>query len=228
MIISAVSRSEKAMKEETVSADVKSKPIVGLVGGMGSGKSRVAGAFLKHGAAIIAGDSLGHEGLEQPEILDKIAGRWGERVLNAQGAVDREKLGAIVFASPVERTNLEYLVFPWIEQRIRAQIAIANAESSVSFIVLDAAVMLEAGWNNECNWIVYVHAPRPMRLDRLAAQRGWTAEQVASRETVQMPLAVKAARADAAIDNSQSFENTQEQVDALVKKWGLYKAPTRN
>jgi dephospho-CoA kinase len=200
---------------------VASKCVIGLVGGMGSGKSRVAEAFCKHGAVLIAADALGHEALERADILDRIAKRWGERVVDQNGIVDRKKLGAIVFASAVERTNLEMMVFPWIEERIREEIAKARANPNVPFVVLDAAIMLEAGWNNECDQIVYVHAPRDMRLQRLASQRSWTGEVVAQRETAQLPLAVKAARATAAVDNSESVENLQRQVDSLVQQWGL-------
>jgi dephospho-CoA kinase len=195
------------------------KPIVGLVGGMGSGKSRVAEAFARQGAAVVAGDPLGHEALERPEILERIAARWGERVLGEGGVVDRKKLGAIVFASPVERANLEHLVFPWIEARIREEIAKAQADPRVPFVVLDAAIMLEAGWNNVCDRIVYVHAPREERLARLTAQRGWNADEVARRETAQLPLSVKASRADAAVDNSGGPDAMQAQVDDLLRRW---------
>lgn len=197
------------------------KPIIGLVGGVGSGKSLVAKAFADHGAAIVAGDPLGHEALERPEILERIAARWGERVLDAEGTVDRKKMAAVVFASPVERANLELLVFPWIEKRLREELDKAQADPAVPFVVLDAAVMLEAGWNSACDRVVYVHAPRAARLERVAVQRGWDAAEVAGREAAQLPLSVKASRADAAVDNSGTPENTRRQVDALVKDWGL-------
>src|SRR5262249_44767943 len=110
---------------------------------------------------------------------------------------------------------------PWIEKRIREEVAKAHNDPNAPFVVLDAAIMLEAGWNNTCNRIVYVHAPRAVRLERLQGQRGFSAEDVAKRETVQHPLAIKASRADAAIDNTGSVEETQKQVDAIVKEWRL-------
>jgi dephospho-CoA kinase len=197
------------------------KPIIGLVGGLGSGKSRVAETFARNGAALVTADAFGHEALEQPEILARIAQRWGERVLDGQGNVDRKKMGSIVFASPVERANLELLVFPWIESRIREEIERAQAGPRTRFIVLDAAIMLEAGWNNVCDKIVYVHAPRAVRLERLRTHRGWTAEQVANRESAQLPLSVKASRADVAVDNSGDVESAEAQVDLLLKNWGM-------
>jgi dephospho-CoA kinase len=199
----------------------QSKPLIGLVGGMGAGKSLVAAALAAHGGRIITADAFGHQALEQPEILARIAERWKDRVLDEHGNVDRQKMGAIVFASPVERANLEGLVFPYIETRIRAEIARAQADPKLLFIVLDAAIMLEAGWNNVCSRIVYVHAPRAIRLERLMSSRGWSAQDIANREAVQLPLAVKASRAHAAIDNSANEENTRKQVDALLRSWHI-------
>lgn len=197
------------------------KPLLGLVGGIGSGKSVVASALAERGGFLITADSFGHEALEQPDILARIAERWQDRVLDDQGKVDRKKMAAIVFASSVERTNLEALVFPFIEERIRAELAKAQADPQIPFIVLDAAIMLEAGWNNVCSRIVYVHAPRAIRLERLMTNRGWNAQDIANREAAQLPLSVKAARADAAIDNSGTVENTRRQVDALLRSWHI-------
>ncbi len=198
-----------------------SKPVIGLVGGMGSGKSRVASAFARHGGHIVAADMFGHEALAQPDVLPRIVQRWGDRVLDGKGAVDRKKLGAIVFASPVERANLELLVFPWIEKRIREVLETARSDPKTPFVVLDAAIMLEAGWNNTCDRIVYVHAPRPVRLERLQTQRGLSADDVGRREAVQAPLSIKASRADAAVDNSGPADETEKQVDAIVIRWVL-------
>jgi dephospho-CoA kinase len=197
------------------------KPLIGLVGGIGSGKSLVSSAFADRGGFVITADAFGHEALQQPKILARIAERWKDRAIDEHGNVDRKKLGAIVFASTVERANLEMLVFPWIENRIRAEIARAQADPKVPFIVLDAAIMLEAGWNKVCSKIVYVHAPRAKRIERLTTLRSWTADDLARRESAQLPLAVKASRADVAVDNSGSAENTRKQVDALLRSWHI-------
>src|SRR5947209_13299897 len=136
------------------------KPVIGLVGGIGSGKSAVAAAFARRGGVVIDADPIGHRALEDPEILGRVRELWGERVLDGAGEVDRKKLGAIVFASPVERAKLEHLVHDWIGERIREEIARVGADPAAAFVVLDAAVMLEAGWNKVCDRLVYVHAPR--------------------------------------------------------------------
>lgn len=198
------------------------KRVIGLVGGIGAGKSVVADAFNLLGGAVIAGDPLGHEALEEPTINARIKEIWGPRgVFDADGKLNRKLLGRIVFPSPVERTRLEYLVHPYIEERMREEIAKAQADPAVSFIVVDAAIMLEAGWNKVCDALVYVDAPRSLRLERVQKLRGWTEADLANREAVQMPPEKKKARADAVIDNSGSVAATQTQVQALCQQWNL-------
>ena len=198
------------------------KPVLGLVGGIGAGKSTVADALARHGGRIVAGDPLGHEALEQPDILARVAEIWGERgILTPDGKVDRKKFGRIVFPSPVERSRLEHLVHPYIEQRIREEIDKASADPAVRFVVLDAAIMLEAGWDGVCDKLIYVDAPRPVRLERVQRQRHWTDQDLANREAVQMPPEKKKERADAVVDNGGRVEATVAQVDELVKCWKL-------
>jgi dephospho-CoA kinase len=201
------------------------KPVIGLIGGIGSGKSTVADAFARRGARVIAADALGHEALRHPEIRARVVGRWGPQVLDATGEVNRRKVAGMVFAKTPQAHDelrvLESFVFPWIERRAREEIAAARADGRVRLIVLDAAVMLEAGWNKVCDRLVYVHAPREARLRRLAAGRGWSAKEVEERESAQRSLTEKATRADDAVDNSGSPEEVRRQVDDLLRRWGL-------
>jgi dephospho-CoA kinase len=199
----------------------RTKPVVGLVGGMGSGKSMVAAELARRGAAVISGDNLGHDGLRQPEIRDQVVQRWGSGVLNEQGEVDRRKVGAIVFADPAERQALEEMLFPWIEKNFETGIKTAEGDPAVKVIVLDAAIMLEAGWDHVCDRLVYIHAPRDVRLRRLAEQRGWTPKEVAARESAQMSLTAKVTRADDVVDNSGSAERLAQQIDHLLRHWEI-------
>jgi dephospho-CoA kinase len=203
------------------------KPVVGLIGGIGSGKSRVSAEFARRGARVIAGDQLGHEALRQPEIKARVVGRWGEGILDEQGEVNRRKLGGIVFADPQERKALEAISHPWIERRLTEEIEKARRDPAVALVLLDAAVLLEAGWNRHCDWLVYVHAPRAVRLRRLAGQRGWSEKEVDDRSRAQLPLTEKVSRADYVIDNSGPPEDAARQVDDLFRQWGSPPDPSR-
>jgi dephospho-CoA kinase len=196
-------------------------PVIGLIGGIGSGKSRVSAALARRGGRVVAGDPLGHEALRQPEIREQIVTRWGPGVLGNNGEIDRGKLGGLVFAEPAARRELEAIVQPWIGQRLRDEIAKAQADPNVSFVVLDAAVMLEAMWDGPCDFLVYVHAPRSVRLARVAQQRGWSPPEVVARELAQMSLTEKARRADVALDNSGLPDALEAQVDRLLEHLGI-------
>lgn len=204
------------------------KWVVGLLGGIGSGKSQVAAAFARQGARIIAGDQLGQAALRDPDIRARIVSRWGENIVDENGEIDRPRLAAIVFADPGERKALEAISHPWIRQRIRAQVDEARNDPHVTLIVLDAAVMLEAGWNEVCDRLVFIEAPRAMRLARVARQRGWTEKEVEQREHAQLPLTEKAVRADHVLDNSASLEHLNRQVNDLLHLWGLAHACSRS
>jgi dephospho-CoA kinase len=193
--------------------------IIGLLGGIASGKSLVARQFCELGAGLLDGDRAGHEVLRLPEVKQLVRERWGQSVFAADGEVDRKALGRIVFdASSEGRSELEYLekiTHSRIGRRLRQQTADLAAQGRAA-AVLDAPVMLKAGWDAFCDHIVFVEAPEEVRRARALA-RGWSQEDIARRESVQEPLEVKRARAEFVIDNSGTPEQTRKQVERL---WG--------
>ncbi len=160
-------------------------PVLGIIGGIGSGKSRVAEEFVKHGGWLITGDALGHEALRQPAIREEVVKRWGLDLLDSNGAIERRRLAHIVFRDPKALRALEGLVFPWIGRRIWEEIAKAR-DRGVPFIVLDAAVMVEAGWDKNCEHVIFVEAPReaapgtPRGKTRLERERPGGAREVSA------------------------------------------------
>lgn len=199
------------------------KPTIGLVGGIGAGKSTVAALLAARGGAVVNADSLGHEALERPEIRRAVLDRWGTRGnwLKSDGRLDRRAVAAIVFADPTERQALEAMVFPYIGQRALEEVARAQADPAARFVVVDAAVMLEAGWDRVCDRLLYVDAPRELRLARLAARSGWSDADLIAREVAQWPAAEKMKRADAVVVNDGDPATLKEQLDRVLAGWEI-------
>jgi dephospho-CoA kinase len=191
--------------------------VVGLLGGVASGKSLVARQLCDLGAGLLDGDRAGHEVLRVPEVERLVRRRWGDAVFAADGHVDRRALARIVFAPPPdgprELEHLEQITHPKITDRLREQAAVLAA-AGMPAAVLDAPVMLKAGWNKFCDSIVFVDASREVRQAR-AQDRGWSQEEFSAREAAQESLDVKRRLADTIVDNSGSAEATRAQVERL-------------
>jgi len=189
--------------------------LIGILGGVASGKSLVARQLARRGAAVLDADRAGHEVLRLPRIEAAARSRWGEVIFGRDGHIDRARLAKIVFADPPggpeERKYLEELTHPEIARHLSRQAAEFSA-SSAAVAVLDAPLLLEAGWDKLCQKLVFVDAPRQTRLRRALA-RGWNKEDFAAREAVQESLDLKREHADVKIDNSGSPEQTEAQVE---------------
>jgi dephospho-CoA kinase len=189
---------------------------LGLTGGVASGKSLVAEQLAALGAAVLNADRAGHEALLLPEVRAAARKRWGEGIVDEQGHIIRSRLAKIVFArgekGACERKYLESLSHPEIGRILKAQIEAAKGVAPLA--VVDAALLLEAGWDKLCDCTAMVDVPRDVRLAR-ALQRGWTEEDFAAREAAQDSLDSKRARVDVIIDNSGTVSHTQVQVKRL-------------
>lgn len=190
--------------------------VIGLVGGVASGKSLVASQLERLGGCRLDADRAGHEALQRPEIVMAVVKRWGSQVLDPEGRIDRKQVAKIVFApteaAAVELAYLERLTHPEIERLLRQQVQQCREDGSPA-AVLDAAVMVKAGWVNWCDSVLFIEAPRQVRWDR-ARQRGWTEAEFDRREAAQTSLAEKRKAADAVIDNSGDERATFAQVTA--------------
>jgi dephospho-CoA kinase len=191
--------------------------IIGITGGVASGKSLVACQFAELGAGILDADRAGHEVLLLPHVEAAARERWGDAVFGPDGRIDRQRLARIVFApgpeGEKERKYLEQLTHPEIASKLREQ-ADAMAAAGTTVAVLDAALLWEAGWNELCEKTVFVETSREARLERALA-RGWTKEEFAAREGAQESLECKRVRADAMIDNSHSPQRTRAQAEQV-------------
>ena len=186
--------------------------VIGIVGGVASGKSLAARIFADLGAAVLSGDQIGHEVLYEPAVIATVRDRWGDKVLNGEGQIDRSRLAAIVFGEEddAELKFLEELTHPRIAHRLRESID-DLADRGTRAVVLDAAILLKTGWDKMCDRIVFIDTPREVRQAR-TLQKGWDETELARRELNQLPLEFKRTRADCVIDNSGSADQLRSEI----------------
>jgi len=192
--------------------------VVGIVGGVASGKTFVADRLAALGAAVVDADRLGHQVLRDPTVRAAVLERWGGAIAGPDGQIDRRKLAEIVFGSSTkaraELTALEALTHTKIKQLVLEELERLAADGRTKVAVLDAPVLLKSGWRSICDRIIYVEAPADVRLERAVA-RGWQKEDFERREAAQESLQAKRQAADLAIDNSGSAESTIAQIERL-------------
>ncbi|HUG93635.1 MAG TPA: dephospho-CoA kinase [Planctomycetaceae bacterium] len=198
-------------------------PVIGIVGGIGSGKSSVARRVAERlPVVVIDGDAVGHEVLTLPRIKEQIRAAFGECVFNSQGEVDRAAVGRRVFGPQPDqrhaRDQLERIVHPEIRSEFARRIAAARWSGDCQAVVLDAAVLLESGWNDLCDTIVFVEVPEDARRRRVIEHRGWSDEQFLRRQASQFPPDGKQALSHATIDNSGSLDRAAEQLEEIIRQ----------
>ena len=190
------------------------RPVIGICGGIGSGKSAVAAAFRALGCEVCVSDEVARTVLEQPEVRAAVVARVGRDIVRPDGSIDRAALGRAIFADAALRADIERIMHPRIEAARRAQFA--KAPVSTRAFIVDAPLLLEVGLDRECDAVVFVDAPREVRVQRVTSIRGWDAAELDRRERAQMPLAEKRARGTDAIVNDCDAVELARRVERVL------------
>lgn len=196
-------------------------PTIALIGGIGSGKSAVANKVKTfRPVKVIDADQIGHEVLDFPDVQQKIRAQFNSTVFNEQGKIVRKELARIVFGESKQHQEslkqLERIVHPVIHRRLEEEIASARSLGQFDAILIDAAVILEAGWQELCDYIVYIDCPFEQRLQRVTENRGWSAAELTKRENHQLPLSEKQTRATTVIPNNSDLETAGRQLSEFI------------
>ena len=200
-------------------------PVVGLVGGVGSGKSAVAqrAAELFH-FAVIDGDAAGHRALESPAVREQLRARFGDLIFKSGGSVDRSALAARVFGTSTDQLaakfDLEAISHPVIRAAVNRQIDEAR-QARTRAVLLDAAVLLEAGWEDCCDLIALIDTSVAQREHQATVLRGWSVEQWQKREASQFSLDQKRERATIIVANNGSLGEAARRLGAEIEHWKL-------
>lgn len=202
-------------------SDRKIVPVIGLVGGIGSGKSSVA-AWLaaRRNVAVLDGDEAGHRVLARPDVKQQLRKQFGDSIFDEQGAVNRGALAKMVFGPTPEqrqaRTRLERIVHPAIRELLSERINEFRNSHHVEAVLLDAAVLFEAGWNDLCDAVVFIDAPDSDRLKRVVQSRGWTEKALGDREASQLSLDVKRSKSTETVENRGDVSNAGGRLEQIL------------
>jgi len=194
------------------------KPIIGLVGGIGSGKTFVASLFAQLGAKVISSDEHVHQAYHDPAIKAVLRQWWGPTVFDAAGEIDRSAVAREVFDRPEERKRLEALIHPLVAEerdRIMAQTA---PDPRIKAFIWDVPLLMETGLDRQCDAIVFVDAPIELRRERVRQSRGWNEQEIEKREKFQLPLDKKRQAAHHIVVNNADAAAVRRQVSQVFSR----------
>ncbi|MFZ0638491.1 MAG: dephospho-CoA kinase [Candidatus Acidiferrales bacterium] len=192
---------------------------VGLTGGIASGKSIVARMLQEQGCHVIEADLVAHDFLKPANpVAQEIIVEFGPEILGSTGAIDRAKLGEIVFGDPQKLTRLNALTHPPVLKEIARQLAGIAQKDNSSIAVVVAALHIETGYYKTFDRLAVAWCTREQQIARLL-NRGLTREQAERRIASQMPLDEKRLLADDVIDCSRTIEDTRRQVAEMLARW---------
>ena len=186
--------------------------IIGLTGGIGSGKSTIAQMFRELGAFVIDADEINHQLLAQKPILDNIIQHFDNKILNKDGSLNRARLRSIIFESAEERAFLENLLHPLIISEIQARARKAPQET---YIIVDIPLLIEANFQDAVQRILVVDCPENLQIERISKRDGIPKETIEAIMGSQAPRGKRLSFANDVIENNGSREALKEKVRAL-------------
>lgn len=213
----------------TESDPIQSPVVVGVIGGIASGKSQVTRMLGEMDAVIISADEIAHRVLEESHVIRSLANVFGDSILtqrsdlaDAPRTIDRKSLASIVFGDSMDsrtmRKKLEAIVHPRIREIARSQLETLKKEAKTRFVVLDVPLLIEGGWLPYCDRVVFVDAQDAHRRQR-ALDRGWTVEDWQNRESAQISLSEKKMHATDILVNDGTLEQLAQKVLKLTASW---------
>jgi dephospho-CoA kinase len=194
------------------------KPIIGIAGGIGSGKSFVARLFGEMGCLVIHADDQVRQAYSDPDIRKTLERWWGPKIYNADGTVNRPEVARRIFSHSADRVRLEQLLHPWIaRQRDRLMQESAKNPQILAFI-WDTPLLFETGLEQDCDAVVFVDAPEDMRFQRVSETRGWDAAEIIRREKLQWPLDKKKKISHYVVVNTADAAASRSQVRKILSR----------
>ena len=192
--------------------------VIGLTGGIGSGKSTVS-KFLAHlGAVVIDADKVGHEVFKPgTKAWQEVVDAFGQGIISADGTIDRRKLGEIVFSNPGARAKLNQVMHPLIYKQVKSQME-EYGRKGAAIIIVEAPLLLEVGWKSLVDEVWVTSASEATVIKRLKEQKGLSEAQSLARIRAQLTDEERIRQADVVIDTNCALDELKERVEALWRK----------
>ena len=187
--------------------------VIGITGGIASGKSTIAVMLGSLGAKVVNADEICHQLINTEEIRKRICEKWGTHLRNKQGEINRGELGKIVFKDKEGVLALNRIIHPKAIRQIKKQISELVSEDSTNVIVLDVALLMESNLSALCDIILFVDTKKKVCVKRVQEDRKWTAYEITKREKFQNTILEKRKHSNIVIDNNISKESTFKQIN---------------
>ena len=202
----------------TMPGVIAGKPVIGIVGGIGSGKSFVADLFAELGCFVSKSDEDVRQAYRRPEVIRQVQEWWGDKVITSSGEVDRSAVASIVFGDSGQLKRLESLLHPLVQQIRDAATAKALENPQIKAIVWDTPLLYEVGLHKQCDAVVFVEATADERAERVASTRGWRPQELIRREKSQLPLDNKRKMAQYIVYNTADAAHARRQVVVILSR----------
>jgi dephospho-CoA kinase len=192
------------------------KPIIGITGGIGSGKSTVAAIFGEIGCQVISSDRQVEQVYRAPEVAAELRKWWGGEIVKTDGELNKRRIADIIFSDPSQRKRLEELLHPRVARLRDREMGRARGNPQIKAIVWDTPLLFETGLREKCDAVVFVESPLSQRLERVLRDRGWDEAELRRRENSQWPLDKKREISDYTIDNTADPDYVRGQVREVL------------
>ena len=193
--------------------------LISVTGGIACGKTEVCRVFQKRGAIILSGDEIGKEVIEKnKKVLKELVQTFGKEILNRNQTLNRRKLGRLAFASKESKDKLNRIIHPYLLEELRNRIKNLRRKRSQALVVVDAALIVEWGLQNELDHLIFVESRREDKIRRLQKQKGYSRKEALDRIKSQLPEIIKRRLADFVIINDKGVSELREKAEKVFRR----------
>jgi dephospho-CoA kinase len=193
--------------------------LIAVTGGIACGKTEVSRVFQKRGALVLSGDELGKEAVEKnKKVRDELVRTFGKAILNKDKSLNRRKLGRLAFASKESKDKLNKIIHPYLLRELKKRIRDLRVSRYQGIVVVDAALIVEWGLQNEVDHLIFIQSKREDKIRRLQKHKGYSRKEALDRIKSQLPETAKKRLADFVITNDKGVNELREKAERIFSQ----------